>query len=232
MKTGLVGYGYWGKIIDSKLDNNVLIPPFDDVNWMFISTPPDTHYDLTKKFILENKNVFCEKPLTLDYKSSLELIELSKSKNVKLYIDNIFLFRDEIKNVNLIPFNQIKFTWLKQGPYKYDLLNDLLYHDLYLLIYLVGLKEVKNIFYIENTNNKLKMTFDYGNINVKIEYNREWNQEKLKLIETEYQTIDLSIPKNDPLKESIEACFNNKINFKNNHLISLETIKLLELFYD
>mgnify|MGYP003325150492 CR=1 FL=1 len=232
MKTGLIGYGYWGKIIDSKLENNILSPPFDSVDWMFIATPPNTHYDLVKEYILKNKNVFCEKPLTLDYNSSLELIELTKLKNVKLYVDNIFLFRNEIKNINIIPFNQIEFTWLKQGPYKNDLLSDLLYHDLYLLISLVGIYKIKNIQYKEKTNNKLKVIFDYKDIKVKINYNREWNKEKIKFIKTEHQIIDLSIPKNDPLKESINACFSDKIDFKYNHLLSLETIKLLELFYD
>lgn len=232
MKTGLVGYGYWGKIIHSKLKNNVLTPPFNDVDWMFISTPPNTHYDLTKEYILKNKNVFCEKPLTLDYNSSLELIELAKSKNVKLYIDNIFLFRDEIKNINVIPFKKIEFIWLKQGPYKYDLISDLLYHDLYLLISLAGVHKIENIYYIEKTNNKLKITFNYKDIDVEINYNREWDKEKTKLIKTEHQIINLSTPKNDPLKESIDACFLNKIDLDYNHSLSLETIKLLELFYD
>jgi hypothetical protein len=230
MRTGLVGYGYWGKIIDSKLKNNILTPPFDDVDWMFVVTPPNAHYDLVKEYILKSKNVFCEKPLTLDYNSSLELIELAKAKNVKLYIDNIFLLRDEIKNLNILPFNQIEFIWLKQGPYKNDLISDLLYHDLYLLIHLAGLNKIENINKIENTNNKLKLNFKYGNINVSIEYNREWNNEKTKLIKTEHQTIDLSFPKNDPLKESIEACFSDKVFYEYNHYLSLETIKLLELF--
>lgn len=230
MKTGLIGYGYWGKIINSKLENNILVPPFDDVDWMFISTPPNTHYNLTKEYILKNKNVFCEKPLTLDYTSSLELIELAKSKNINLYINNTFLLRDEIKNSNIIPFSEVEFIWLKQGPFKYDLISDLLYHDLYLLISLSGVFKIKNIQYIEKTNNKLKLTFDYGDIKVKINYNREWDKEKTKIIKTEHQIIDLSIPKNDPLKESIDACFFNKIDFEKNHSLSLETIKLLELF--
>ena len=55
MKTGLIGYGYWGKIIDSKLENNILSPPFDSVDWMFIATPPNTHYDLVKEYILKQK---------------------------------------------------------------------------------------------------------------------------------------------------------------------------------
>jgi predicted dehydrogenase len=230
MKTGLIGYGYWGKIIHSKLKNNTLVPPFDDVDWMFVSTPPDTHYDLVKGYILKNKNVFCEKPLTLDYNSSLELINLAKEKNVCLYIDNLFLLRDEIKNINIQSINNIEFTWLKKGPYKDTLINDLLYHDLYLLIHLAGFQQISNIHYIEDSPNKLFITFNYGDIKVRVNYSREWEGDKVKLINVDNNIIDLSNPTNDPLQESIDLCFSQDIDFEYNHYLSLETIKLLELF--
>ena len=230
MKTGLVGYGYWGKIIYSKLKNNTLVPPFNDVDWMFVSTHPETHYNLVKEYILKNKHVFCEKPLTLDYNSSLELIKLAKEKNVCLYIDNLFLLRNEIKNINIQSISNIEFTWLKKGPYKDTLVNDLLYHDLYLLIHLAKSKQISNIYYIENSPNKLLMTFDYDNIKVKINYNREWDGNKIKLINIDNKVIDLSNPINDPLQESIDLCFSQDIDFEYNHYLSLETIKLLELF--
>jgi predicted dehydrogenase len=226
----LVGYGYWGKIIDSKLTNNKITPPLDDVEWVFVATPPKTHYDIVKEYLQKNKNVFCEKPLTLDYNSSLELINLAKEKNVCLYVDNLFLLRNEIKNINIPFINNVEFTWLKKGPYKDTLLNDLLYHDLYLLIHLAGLQHINNIYYIENTINKLIITFNYGHIKVKINYNRDWEGNKTKLINIDGNIIDLSIPNNDPLQESINLCFLQDMDFEYNHYLSLETIKLLELF--
>ena len=230
MKTGLVGYGYWGKIIDSKLTDNKIIPSLDDVEWVFIATPPKTHYNIVKEYINKNKNIFCEKPLTLDYNSSLELINLAKEKNVCLYIDNLFLLRNEIKNINISSISNIEFTWLKKGPYKDTLINDLLYHDLYLLIHLARLQQISNIHYIENSFNKLFVTFNYGNIKVKINYNREWDGNKTKLININNKTIDLSNPTNDPLQESIDLCFSQNVDFEYNHYLSLETVKLLELF--
>ena len=82
MKTGLIGKGYWGNIILSKLDNCSLIPPFKEAEWVFIATPPQNHYEYVKEYILKGKNIFCEKPLTLDYTSAKKLIKLSKEKNV------------------------------------------------------------------------------------------------------------------------------------------------------
>lgn len=230
MKTGLIGHGYWGKIIDSKLTNNKIDLPLDDAEWIFVATPPKTHYSIVKEYLQKNKNVFCEKPLTLDYNSSLELINLAKEKNVCLYVDNLFLLRNEIKNLKPQPIDNIEFTWLKKGPYKDTLLNDLLYHDLYLLIHLVRPQHINNIYYIENSINKLIMTFDYGNVKVKINYDRNWDGNKTKLININNKIIDLSNPNNDPLQESINLCFSQDIDFEYNHYLSLETIKLLELF--
>jgi len=231
MKTGLIGYGYWGKIIDSKLKNNTIVSPFDDVDWIFVATPPKTHYDIVKEYILKNKNVFCEKPLTLDYKSSKELIDLANEKKVHLYIDNLFILRDEIKKLKLKSLNNIEFIWLKKGPYNDTLVNDLLYHDLYLLIHLLGVGKITNVHYIEKSDNILIFTFNYNNIKIKINYNRDWSDKKTKIIKIDNNIIDLSVPQNDPLQESIDMCLNkNNIDFEYNHYLSLETIKLLELF--
>jgi predicted dehydrogenase len=230
MKTGLIGYGYWGKIIDSKLKNNSITPPFNDVDWVFVATPPKTHYDIVKEYIIKNKNVFCEKPLTLSYESSKELIKLADENNVCLYVDNLFILRNEIKELKIESCNNIEFTWLKEGPFKDTLVNDLLYHDLYILVHLLGNNTITNINYTENTINKLIVNFNYGNINVKINYNREWNDKKTKLIKIDDNIIDLSNPNNDPLQESIDKCLSNNMDFKYNHYLSLKTIELLELF--
>lgn len=230
MITGLVGYGYWGKIIDSKLSQNLLEGSFDSAEWIFIATPPPTHYELAKKYLTQSKNVFCEKPLTLDFTQAEELIGIAKENNVNLYTDNIFLYRDEIKNAKFILCKNITFNWLKKGPFKDTLVNDLLYHDLYLLIYFVGVKKISNINYIKNTKNLLQVTFKYGNIQVNINYNRNWEGKKIKNITTEHQVIDLSTPYNDPLQESIDLCLTDKMDFKLNQKITLETTKLLTHF--
>ena len=229
MKTGLVGKGYWGNIILSKLDDCSLIPPFKEAEWIFIATPPKNHYEYVKEYILQGKNIFCEKPLTLDYPSAKELIELSKEKNVKLYINNLFLFRNEFKSIKSINFDQIESIWLKEGPFKDTLFNDLLYHDLYMFISLMGVQKITNINYYQNLPNLLSLDFMYGDVKIKIDYNREWKRNKTKILKFGDQIIDFSYPKNDPLKEVINLCFQNKIDFNQNHTLSLETIKLLNI---
>jgi len=230
MITGLVGYGYWGKIIDSKLPQNLLEGNFDRAKWIFIATPPPSHYELVKKYLNEFKNVFCEKPLTLDFVQAEELIKISKENNVRLYTDNIFLLRDEIRNTKLIPCENITFNWFKKGPFKDSLVNDLLYHDLYLLIHFMGVEKISGINYIKNTNSLLKIEFTYGKVRVKINYDRDRDGEKTKNIITDHQIIDLSNPYNDPLQESIDLCLSDKMDFESNQKMTLETMKLLTYF--
>ena len=49
-------------------------------------TPPQAHYEVTKKILLANKHSYCEKPLATSFKNGQELINLAKEKN--LYLGN------------------------------------------------------------------------------------------------------------------------------------------------
>jgi len=63
-----------------------------NIDWIFIATPDKTHFKLVKKFLLKKINVFCEKPLTLKFKQSIELFKIAKKNKVKLYVDDIQIF--------------------------------------------------------------------------------------------------------------------------------------------
>ena len=101
MNVGLIGKGYWGTILLSKLEKicNVKFvcsskdnykTKLDLVDWVFVATPNDTHFDIVKYCIESKKNTFCEKPLTPTYKQSKELFSLAKKYNVKLYVSDVF----------------------------------------------------------------------------------------------------------------------------------------------
>ena len=57
----------------------------DAVNWVYISTPISTHYELTKKYLSQGKNVICEKPLTDSHDKTLRLFRLAEKQRVQLY---------------------------------------------------------------------------------------------------------------------------------------------------
>ena len=58
MQVGLIGYGYWGKILESKLKSicNIVftctskdeyISKLDSIDWVFVATPNNTHYEIS-----------------------------------------------------------------------------------------------------------------------------------------------------------------------------------------
>jgi len=56
----------------------------DDVDAVYIATPHDSHYEYIKKCLNNNKHVLCEKPMVLKHEESIELLKLSKGKNLVL----------------------------------------------------------------------------------------------------------------------------------------------------
>ncbi len=139
MHIALIGYGYWGKILLSKLkmfdDVKIIICSSKDnwkiqnVDWVFVATPNDMHYKQVKYYIEQGVNVFCEKPLTPTYNQSKILFDLADQYKVKLYVDDVFNYRTEKQYIKDLkkPINVI---WNKVTN---NTLYDLMYHDLYLL---------------------------------------------------------------------------------------------------
>lgn len=64
----------------------------DNFDGFVVSTPPAMHYEIAKKIILKKNHVLIEKPMTLDYKSSLELCALASDMNVNLMVGHLLLF--------------------------------------------------------------------------------------------------------------------------------------------
>ncbi len=217
MNVGLIGKGYWGTILLSKLEKIGTVKfvcgskddyktKLDLVDWVFIATPNDTHFDIVKHCIKSNKNVFCEKPLTPTYKQSLKLFKLAEKHKVKLYVSDVFNWRDEVIDLKplLSPKNNLEVIWRRKG-YK---VFDLLYHDLYLLYPLLAPKIKINWPKINN------ITFDYS------------GSDKTHTI----GYIDFTATKksNDALLEMLFCVLNNKVDYKYNKLITLFCNKTID----
>lgn len=57
----------------------------DEVDWVYISTPISTHFELASKYIKLGKNVICEKPLTDSLEKTKALFNLAEQHGVKLH---------------------------------------------------------------------------------------------------------------------------------------------------
>lgn len=113
MNVALIGYGYWGKVIEKYITNDDVLklkyifsrseykhPLYTNsyetilldksVEAVFICTPISTHYKLCEQALIYGKNVFCEKP-TVKNKIELEhLISLAQKNKCVLYTDYIY----------------------------------------------------------------------------------------------------------------------------------------------
>jgi hypothetical protein len=142
-KVGLIGYGYWGKILLTKLEKlsdvkfvctskDDYLSELDLVEWVFVATPNITHYEIVKECLSKQKNVFCEKPLTLTNKESEELFSLAEKNDIKLYVDDVFNYRTETEQLHSQINKVSEIKVISKSPFK-NYLDDLFYHDLYLL---------------------------------------------------------------------------------------------------
>ena len=99
-KVGIIGTGRWGKIIISKLKSMSLLEiQFDrsyrtlkklpNLDWIFVVTPNESHFDIVRHFLSLGVNIFCEKPLVLNINEAFTLYNLAKKNNCKLYVSDV-----------------------------------------------------------------------------------------------------------------------------------------------
>ena len=124
-KVSIIGKGKWGTKIFDSIKNDVDIVKPENSDWIVISTPNDLHFEQVEYWLEQKKNVFCEKPLSLNYKSAEYLYNTAFDNDVKLYVDDVFIWRNEFYNVS-------NFRWGKTDTTNY--IDRLAYHHFYLWV--------------------------------------------------------------------------------------------------
>ena len=215
MNVGLIGKGYWGTILLSKLEKICDVKficnskdnyktKLDLVDWVFIATPNDTHFNIVKYCLQSKKNVFCEKPLTPSYKDCIKLYNIADKVGVKLYVSDVFNYRNETKLLDLSKTN-LKVIW--NNPNNTDFKN-LMYHDLYLLYPLL--------------KKDLKINMTYIN-NIKFTYNvTDTKEHWVAGIDFTHKPST-----NDALYDMVKKVLNNKVNYDYNKKITLNCSLIL-----
>ena len=69
----------WFDSVDGLLENR-------EINAVYIATPPSTHLEYALRALNAGKHVYLEKPMTMDAREGLHLLEAVKSCNVKLTV--------------------------------------------------------------------------------------------------------------------------------------------------
>ncbi len=111
----------------------------DDIHAVCVSTPTNTHYQITKEALQAGKHVLCEKPLALTYEESNELYQLAQEVDKILMVGHVFLFnagilwlKEFIDSGELGDVQYAYATRTNLGPFRYDVnaLWDLAPHDI------------------------------------------------------------------------------------------------------
>ena len=235
MRVGVVGKGSFGsKIVDklNSLADVIFVTGKEynvsyDIDWVFVASSNESHYDIVKEFLSKKVNVFCEKPLTLTLEQTIELIDLSKQVGVTLYVDDIFRYHTSYQSAkqSLSSSPELIFTWTKYGSFKDNVYNNLTYHDLYLLIDLLGEGTIEGLQFKNNSINRKECSFYYSGKAITFTYDR-LNLTNSKTI----NSLSFNTPANDPLTGMLSAVLNGNADVEFNHKLTIHTQRLLQEF--
>ena len=120
------------------------------IDAIVIATPINTHYEIIKNALESGKNVFVEKPMTQTTSEADNLIKIAKGKNLSLFVGYIFLHNEIFKQIKKINEKEcimnINFNWQKFGTFDEDIFENLLSHDLSIILELFGTPKSFNLF--------------------------------------------------------------------------------------
>ncbi|MVX67168.1 gfo/Idh/MocA family oxidoreductase [Clostridium chromiireducens] len=107
----------------------------EEIDVVYISTPHCNHYEYIMKSLNNNKNVFCEKAITVNGKQLEEIVELAKEKNLivaeAMTIYHMPLYKKLRKLVDEGKLGKIKMIQVNFGSLKeYDVTNRFFSPDL------------------------------------------------------------------------------------------------------
>lgn len=130
--------------VTTQVDDVALNP---DINGVVICTPTNTHYEIAKRCLENNKHLFIEKPMATTSEECRDLIRIARKRNRKLMVGHIFLYNPAVQYVKgLVDRNElgeIIYIYGKRvnlGPFRKDVnaLWDLAPHDIAILNYWLG----------------------------------------------------------------------------------------------
>jgi hypothetical protein len=216
-KVHIIGNGKWGSVLKKNIEPMVSFVEPNEADWIIISTPNDLHYEQTKYWLSQSKNVFCEKPLTLSYDSAVQLYEIADSFKVKLYVDDVFTWRDDYPIYDDMNY----FVWTKPNQKDYNYLDRLAYHHFYMWVEDTDF-EIKSI---EGQLDDFKIELEDGRVG---EFKYGYSKEKLHYV----NETDMISYIGSPIETMFDFIFSNRINYEYNRKVSLNAIRLSQKVRD
>lgn len=176
-RLAVIGSGYWGKnlvrnyhrlgVLKIICDNNATVladfarqyPDVetclafsdlldrDDIAGIVIATPAETHYDLAREALLAGKHVYVEKPLVLNEKHAVQLIDIAKTKSKILMVGHLLQYHPvfvrlkalalsgQLGRINYIYSNRLNLGKIRREE---NILWSFAPHDISMILSLVG----------------------------------------------------------------------------------------------
>ncbi len=136
-------YGLSQQQVNSNIDKafELKIPDL-----VLISTPPATHFELGRLALNYGSNVIIEKPVGLNIEETLELVKLSTSLKLQLFVDHTYIFTPQAKfiyetlkkgllgDLQFITSSRLNLGLIQKDV---DVIRDLAVHDLALFDYFI-----------------------------------------------------------------------------------------------
>ena len=268
MNIALIGIGYWGRnyyrILNSNHNINLsaVVDPSPSVKLgsevqyyknldeflnskitieaAVVSTPTNTHYEITKKLLNNDIHVLVEKPLALKSSEVKELINLANEKELVLLVDHTFLYNEAInfaiKNIQdgeIGSLLHINFERTNLGPIRNDVscLWDLTAHDVSILNAITPQEPIE--IKASSFNTGQSEAFDMVNISLNYENNlfvtmfSSWlhpeKSRKIKIVGDKKMIVFDDLNLNEPIKiydKKFDQIYDKKSIQNNNSFFS------------
>lgn len=232
LKFGVLGTGRYGTKIRLKLERMGTViwavnseadyTELEIPDWVFIATPNIFHYEQAEYFLRVGANVFVEKPATLMPDALDHLISLSKLEGRLLYVDDVFLYRSDLKQGNVDEFGN-QFGWHKSlTTGSGSLLDRFAYHHFYLIFEALG---GKLDFKVESHTkfNPCELNFN-ARINKKI-FNFHYSRSNDGQTNHTIFGKKIGAATNDALSDMLIEVLSGRVSFDKNHQRAIWALK-------
>jgi UDP-2-acetamido-3-amino-2,3-dideoxy-glucuronate N-acetyltransferase len=180
LKLGLIGGGYWGKNLIREFNNIGFLETICEINPILInqykneypnlyitdnyqemlsrvdavcvSLPAEMHYKFAKEALLMNKDVYVEKPITLNIEEAEELVMLAKEKERILMVGHLLHYHTAIEKIKELlpsigPIKQITANRLNLGIFRTqeNVLWSFAPHDISVILSLCNINSNNNL---------------------------------------------------------------------------------------
>ncbi len=196
--------------------------PEQKIDWVFIASPNLYHYEQAKYFLNIGVNVFLEKPATLSTVSLEDLILIAKNNNIHLYVDDVFLFRNDIVLPEKLNSNE-NMSWSKTPGKAGALLDRLTYHHLYLLKSIAkDNSDISNIIIYHKKSKLIDFSFEYSGSTIHAKY-----EDHAAVANNVFLNVQIKPNAGIAIKDMLKQLLSGKADFTNNNATALWVLRQL-----